>query len=99
MTSRSGITEVQYPLSPDDLRTLRNRDRRQGADLLPMRPRDDRAAHQAARGRLVVRASAALAAADRRDRDPHRPGDPRRLGAWDIRDRLAALLHALGNRL
>src|SRR5687767_7748338 len=61
-------------LNPDALHTLWNGDRRQGADLLPMRERDDRAAHQASGRRLAVRAAAPLEAPDRRDRGTRDPG-------------------------
>ena len=49
--------------SRHDLQTLRNRNRRQGADLLSLRQRDDGAARQAAGRGSALRAAPAVAAA------------------------------------
>ena len=62
-----------------DLQTLWDGNRRQGADLLSMRERDDGATHQAAGGRTALRAAPPFAPARR-----HRRGDcardPNRVG-------------------
>src|SRR5262245_46634687 len=86
-------------LEPDDLQTLWDRNRRQGADLLPLRKRDDRAAHQAAGRTVAFRAAAPLEQSYHRDRD--RPGAPRavrRVGAR-IHQLLAAFLDAFRDAL
>src|SRR5258706_6260316 len=64
-----------------DLQTLWNRDRRQGADLLSMRERDDGASGEAALPGAVVRAAAAVTHARRRDRSADSAGAADCLGS------------------